>query len=1255
MNRHDKTKRLPWQAILAASVVLPLPAFSQENADADEDAEVYTLSPFEVSSSDDVGYLATQSLAGTRIRTDLKDVGSAISVVTQEFLLDTGATDNSTLLQYTTNAEVAGTRGTYAGLGNGETLDESANLATPGGAQRVRGLASADNCRDFLVSEIPWDGFNVDRIDIQRGPNSILFGLGSPAGIVNASTKKANFTDANEVTFRLGSYGSMRATVDINKELIKDTLAIRIAGLWDEEQFKQQEAYENDERIFATLRWEPDLFKSTSAHTTILANYENGKIDANRPRIIPPYDELTGWFRPQPTDGNWTLENGMGKLPVTNGYDAQDERESEFPAGDPHYGMAIPSADNYQPYLSGVGSGQTPFYFIDTGTGAANLVTAGYMNYGALNPDGTLRGFADGMYGGAYNPAFFKVNGTSQFARNAGLPLAGSGQYRNSVFTDPSVFDFYHHLIDGSGNKYEKEDWDAYNLDISQSFLDNRIAINFVYDKQDYKRHNESLLGGSPTITMDVMQNLQHFWMYPGADGETSITNENYGRPFIQSTGGTGGSYESERETKRLSLFAELRMEDFTDSEFLVKLFGKHRFNLVGSKDDLFQEKRSWARYANSLDWTSFWNGYEASNVTFNSRQSIGLLYLGDSIAGMNSPVGANIPSIGSQIEYHDNPVLIFNPVWTAGDSVDPGDPWTPTGNLTKWYRTPTEEETETWTQASNPANYEGWTFYDLTLDRANGGLNTDMLTNATKSLQKLESKAFSWQGYFWNESLVTTFGWREDKVSNYGVMAPRVTSNQSRIDLSADVYTMELAQEPISRESKSYGAVLHLNKIFENDPLPFNMSVSYNQSENFQIAGTRRDLYGTVLGNPSGETTDWGVLLSTKDNRFSFRAVKFKTKLTNSSSTLDRTWQIGQTIQQGLRFRNVYLYDLGGYTWETRESPSYRNDWMNAYGDEFAVDRENPTDAELAAAQADEDASIRAWNEIQAQMEEWGFFDAWNFDPTPLQYLTDRSTYEATLDENGIPSAQYLPPTENVVAYGARGPDGFTVTEDSVSKGYEFELTANPTDNWRISFNASKTEAIRSNVGGETLTQWVNYMDSMFLDANGNMLPAARLPQWGGASNAIYPAIYSQFRGAYALMKLSEGTPTPEIRKWRFNIVSNYSFDEGVLEGFSVGGGYRWADKAAIGYPVIEVGPNQYEFDFQNPAYGPTEDAIDLWVGYEHSLTDKIDWKIQLNVRNVGAGDSLIPISVQPDGVTPAAYRIAPTQEWFITNTFSF
>src|SRR5580692_10497343 len=205
---------------------------SVSDASAAAEDQTLLLSPFEITETKDTGYAATETLAGTRIRTNLADVASAIQVITPAFLQDIGAHNNGMLLQYTTNAEVAGTLGTYLGQGNGTNVDETNNLRDPESAQRIRGLAAADLARDFFVTDIPWDSYNIDRIDIQRGPNAILFGLGSPAGIINASMHNAEFSDFGSVNGTTGSYGTVRSSIDFNQVLIPDILAIRLDGLW---------------------------------------------------------------------------------------------------------------------------------------------------------------------------------------------------------------------------------------------------------------------------------------------------------------------------------------------------------------------------------------------------------------------------------------------------------------------------------------------------------------------------------------------------------------------------------------------------------------------------------------------------------------------------------------------------------------------------------------------------------------------------------------------------------------------------------------------------------------------------------------------------------------------------------------------------------------------------------------------------------------------------------------------------------------
>jgi outer membrane receptor for ferric coprogen and ferric-rhodotorulic acid len=71
------------------------PAQGQTQTKEETEAPM-VLSPFVVEATEDSCYQANSTLAGTRVRTELKDVASSISVVTQQFLQDTGAKDNQT-------------------------------------------------------------------------------------------------------------------------------------------------------------------------------------------------------------------------------------------------------------------------------------------------------------------------------------------------------------------------------------------------------------------------------------------------------------------------------------------------------------------------------------------------------------------------------------------------------------------------------------------------------------------------------------------------------------------------------------------------------------------------------------------------------------------------------------------------------------------------------------------------------------------------------------------------------------------------------------------------------------------------------------------------------------------------------------------------------------------------------------------------------------------------------------------------------
>ena len=143
-------------------------------------AETVKLNPFVVSESDAVGYSAASTLAGTRINTALRDVGAAISVVTGQFMADTASTSLRDLLVYTTNTEAGGFEGNFSGVDTGNKFSSAeTTLQNPQNSTRVRGLAGADLTRDFFLTNIPMDAYNTERVDISRGANAILRGLGN--------------------------------------------------------------------------------------------------------------------------------------------------------------------------------------------------------------------------------------------------------------------------------------------------------------------------------------------------------------------------------------------------------------------------------------------------------------------------------------------------------------------------------------------------------------------------------------------------------------------------------------------------------------------------------------------------------------------------------------------------------------------------------------------------------------------------------------------------------------------------------------------------------------------------------------------------------------------------------------------------------------------------------------------------------------------------------------------------------------------
>ncbi len=76
---------------------------------------------------------------------------------------------------------------------------------------------------------------------------------------------------------------------------------------------------------------------------------------------------------------------------------------------------------------------------------------------------------------------------------------------------------------------------------------------------------------------------------------------------------------------------------------------------------------------------------------------------------------------------------------------------------------------------------------------------------------------------------------------------------------------------------------------------------------------------------------------------------------------------------------------------------------------------------------------------------------------------------------------------------------------------------------------------------------------------------------------------------------------------------------------------------------------------DRANPYYAPAELNVDVFASYTRRLWgDHVEWKVQLNVRNLIGNQGTIPITAQPDG-SPASVRLSPDRRWYLTNSFGF
>jgi outer membrane receptor protein involved in Fe transport len=186
-------------ASAAASVSLAQTA-PQPTSSASE-SEKLVLTPFTVSSERDYGYRATNSVTATRNARSIFETPLAVSVLNEDFLIDTAGTGN--LLDATR----------YSASVAGETRNDGASRGVFGvGNGTIRGFPVDAILRNGVYRRSGFSFDNAERIEILKGPVSVFFGAAQPGGTINYITKQPEFARKGRITGIFTEYPSKWAT-----------------------------------------------------------------------------------------------------------------------------------------------------------------------------------------------------------------------------------------------------------------------------------------------------------------------------------------------------------------------------------------------------------------------------------------------------------------------------------------------------------------------------------------------------------------------------------------------------------------------------------------------------------------------------------------------------------------------------------------------------------------------------------------------------------------------------------------------------------------------------------------------------------------------------------------------------------------------------------------------------------------------------------------------------------------------------------
>ncbi|HEX5162542.1 MAG TPA: TonB-dependent siderophore receptor [Steroidobacteraceae bacterium] len=253
------SRRRQLAAIVAVLFAAP-PALAQQRPDQVlPEVRVRAVAP-ESPIGPDTGYEVERTSSAMKTDTPLIETPQSVTVVTRQRIEDQGATSIQDALNY-----AAGVRSDAYGL---DSRTDSVRIRGAYPTEYLDGLHRL--LSGYYTSNARVDPYLLERIEVLRGPSSMLYGQGTTGGVLNMVSKRPLAEAQREIGVQLGSFERKQVQADLTGPLTADgEWLYRVVALSRRSDTQVDYVPDNRDLLAPTLTWRPSARTSLTLQAIV--------------------------------------------------------------------------------------------------------------------------------------------------------------------------------------------------------------------------------------------------------------------------------------------------------------------------------------------------------------------------------------------------------------------------------------------------------------------------------------------------------------------------------------------------------------------------------------------------------------------------------------------------------------------------------------------------------------------------------------------------------------------------------------------------------------------------------------------------------------------------------------------------------------------------------------------------------------------------------------------------------------------------